>query len=508
MLPTYISFGLYLIMMIFIGMAFYDRKSSVDNYILGGRGLGSWVTAMSAQASDMSGWLLMGLPGSIYLAGSGDTWCAIGLAIGTLFNWLLVAPRIRVYSEITDSLTVCSFMGDRFKDPTGIIRVAAALVTFGFFAIYAGSGLVAAGKLFENMFHINYNLAVAIGAVVVLVYTLCGGFLAVCYTDLIQGILMFIAVVVIPILAVRTLQCGDIVNTMQERGITMSLVPAQWLQMIDNTDSMTAYEGFKFITDKAFFGLLAIISPLVWGLGYFGQPHIVVRFMGIKSHKALSKATLIAMIWVVVSLTAAVLIGTIGIGMYKDPTAIDSEKVFIHMIHDVCNPWIGGIFLAAIMAAIMSTIDSQLLAASSALAQDFYKVIFRKQASEKEMLHVNRFFVFLIMTFATCVALTDLKTIFAIVKFAWGGFGAAFGPVILMALYARRTTWQSALLGMLTGTAVMLTWYFTGINAYMYEILPAFVANLLVIWIINCIFPQDDPAVLAEFDKMRGIIKA
>ncbi len=485
MLPTLVSFGLYLCMMIFIGFYFYEKKSSVEKYILGGRGLGSWVTAMSAQASDMSGWLLMGLPGSIYAAGSGDTWCAIGLAVGTFFNWILVAPRLRVYSEVTDSITVPQFMGNRLNDPTGILRLVAALVTLGFFAIYAGSGLVAAGKLFESMFGIPYAGAVIIGAVVVLVYTLSGGFLAVCYTDLIQGILMFIAIVIIPLLAVRSLSDGAIAASLEARNLSISLLPKEI--------SLVALITF-------------IVSPFVWGLGYFGQPHIIVRFMGISSHKALKKSTIIAMIWVVISLAAAIVIGIIGIGMYPDPTTIDAEKVFIKMIGQLCNPWIGGIFLAAIMAAIMSTIDSQLLSASSALSQDFYKMLIRKDATEREMLNVNRIFVVVIMIFATSIALANLNTIFKIVQFAWGGFGAAFGPVILFSLYSRKMTWQSGLVGMIVGTAVMLGWKFSPLGPYMYEILPGFLANAIAIAVVNRIRPQQDPAVLEKFDKMKGIL--
>lgn len=482
---TIVSFVLYMVGMLGIGFYFYDRKSDVEKYLLGGRGLGSWVTAMSAQASDMSGWLMMGLPGSIYAAGSGDTWCAIGLAIGTFFNWWLVAPRLRVYTEITDSMTVSTFFGMRFKDPTNLLRVISALVILLFFSIYVGSGLVAAGKLFESMFNINYVLAVAIGALAVLIYTLCGGFLAVCYTDLVQGILMFFAIVIVPSLAVMKLADGSIAANMEARNLSLALFP----------------ETMNF---KAF---LAIISAAVWGLGYFGQPHIIVRFMGIDNHKSLRKSMIIAMIWVVISLACAVWIGAVAIGMYPDLPASEHERVFIKMIVDTCNPWICGIFLSAIMAAIMSTIDSQLLSASSALAQDCYKLIFRKNAGEREMLNANRGFVVLIMVFATVLALADLQTIFKIVQFAWGGFGSAFGPVVLMALYSRKTSWQSALVGMITGTIVMLAWKFSPWGAYMYEILPGFLANLVVILALNNVFPQQDEEVLAQFDKMTAIIK-
>ena len=487
MLATIVSFALYLVLLIAIGLIFYEKKSTVEKYLLGGRGLGSWVTAMSAQASDMSGWLLMGLPGTIYFAGIGETWCAIGLALGTFFNWILVAPRLRVYTEVTNSMTVPSFMGDRFRDPTGILRVVATLVTLVFFIIYAGSGLVAAGKLFESIFHIRYEVAVVVGGVVVVFYTLCGGFLAVCWTDLIQGILMFIAIVIVPILAVCcNLQPGAISANLEARQLQTSLFP----------------NGLNSAA------IIAAISSLAWGLGYFGQPHIVVRFMGIRSHKDLTKATTIAMTWVIISLAAAIIIGFIGVGMYEAPVdGKEAERVFIRMISDVCNPWIGGIFLAAILAAIMSTIDSQLLSASSSLSQDIFRPMFCPKASEATMLNVNRCGILLITVLAFVLALLNLQTIFKIVAFAWGGFGAAFGPVILVSLYSRKMTWQSALSGMLVGTIVMLTWKFCCTwGPSMYEILPGFFANLITIIYMNAILPQKDEKVLAEFDKMRSII--
>ena len=477
--PVYVTFALYLVMMIIIG-ALCCRKSNstIDDFLLGGRGLGSWVTAFSAQASDMSGWLLMGLPGAIYVAGSGDMWVAIGLLIGTVVNWLIVAPRLRLYTEKNKALTLSSFFAERFRDPSGLLRIVSAIVVVVFFSIYAGSGLVATGKLFNSMFGMSYKTAVVIGAVVLLVYTLLGGYLAVCWTDLFQGALMFIALIAVPLTALFVKP--EVMDLSKAGGI--SLFPG----------------GFSTTT------LVAAISGAVWGLGYFGQPHILSRFMSIKSVKLLPRATVIASIWVVISLAAAVFIGLIGRTMFPGLSAGESEKVFIKMIDAVCWPWLGGLFLAAILAAIMSTIDSQLLVLSSTLTSDFYSRYLRKEASAGELVWISRIFVALITVVACIMALAPSKTIFDIVKFAWGGFGAAFGPVVIMALYSRRTTWISALAGMVTGTVVMMVWYAMGWNSFMYEILPGFIANFIAINLVNIFVKQTNAEITGEFDSVKA----
>ncbi|MFA6815397.1 MAG: sodium/proline symporter PutP [Lentisphaeria bacterium] len=487
MFITFTMFALYLVLLIGIGIYFFERKSNVEKYLLGGRGLGSWVTAMSAQASDMSGWLLMGLPGSVYMLGIGEAWVAIGLAVGTILNWLLVAKRLRIMTELTSSLTVSSYIGKRFKDPTGIISSLAAIIIFVFFTIYAGSCMVAAGKLFESIFGMNYTTAVIVGGAVILFYTLCGGYMAVCWTDLIQGVLMFIAVIVVPLLAVSHMGDISIADAFSARNIPLSILPKKF----------------------DFAALLAIISTSAWGLGYFGQPHIIVRFMGITSHKAVKKATIIAIIWVVVSLAAAIFIGAISVALYQQPvlSANDSERVFIQMIAQFCNPWFGGIFLAAIMAAIMSTIDSQLLAASSSVSEDIYKKLFRRHADQRELMLVNRILILVIALLAMIMATMNFSTIFKIVSFAWGGFGAAFGPIILFSLYSRKMTWQAALAGMITGTAAMLIWKYCPWGHYMYEILPGFIVNTITIFICTALKPQDNPEILAQYDKMLTILQ-
>ncbi len=477
---TFVSFIGYLVLMVIIGLVFCSKNNTLSEYLLGGRGLGSWVTAISAQASDMSGWLLMGLPGAIYLGGMGDAWVAIGLGVGTLLNWLLVAKRLRIYTEKTTSLTLSSFFAERFRDPSGLLRAVSSIIILIFFTIYAASGLVAAGKLFDSMFNMNYQLAVVIGTVVVLAYTLLGGYLAVCWTDLLQGMLMVFAIVVVPLLAVGHSGGVDAVIAAGEAK-NLSLLP-------------NAGNGLT---------LLAIISCAVWGLGYFGQPHILSRFMSIKDVKLFPRTITIAMIWVVISLAGAVAIAFVAMPLYKGLNAGEAEKIFIKMVMDFFNPWFGGILLAAIMAAIMSTIDSQLLVSTSALTEDFYRRVIRRQATMKEALWVSRGFVVFISILAMLIALWPNDTIFNIVKFAWGGFGAAFGPVVIMALYSRKSTWLSALCGMITGTVVMVGWYMLGLNKYMYEILPGFAANFIVMWIINCFCVQKDPEILAQFDSVK-----
>lgn len=485
MTETYITFALYLLFMIIVGVYFFFKSKNISDYLLGGRAVGSWVTALSAQASDMSGWLLMGLPGAVYLAGLGEAWIAIGLGIGTLLNWLLVAPRLRVYTEKTNSMTLAAFFSLRFRDPTGYMRVFSAIITLFFFTIYAASGLNATGNLFEEMFKIKYQYSVIIGAAVLLTYTFLGGYLAVCWTDLFQGLLMFFALILVPVCAIRYAGGYDAINTaMQAKNLSFTLMP--------KADSTTL-------------AILAIFSTSAWGLGYFGQPHILVRFMSIKSASLLPRTINIAMIWVTFSLLAAVVIGFVAMPLFQNLDKQTCEKVFIYMVRDprIFNPWLGGIMLAAILAAIMSTIDSQLLVSSTTLTEDFYKFI-HCNASQKVLMQVSRTFVILITVVASGLALMRTETIFSLVKFAWGGFGAAFGPVVLASLYSRKTSWQSAFAGMITGTVTMLAWYVLGFGKYMYEIVPGFFCGLLTIFIMNRFFPQKNEIVFKEFEEVKN----
>jgi len=484
--PTLVTFIAYFIVLLGIGFYFYRRSANIEDYLLGGRAMGSWVTALSAQASDMSGWLLMGLPGAIYLGGMGNSWIAIGLFIGTVLNWKLVSTRLRVYTQKTNAITLPCFFEARFKDPTGLLRIVSAIIILIFFAIYASSGLVATGLLFESTFGVKYYNAVIIGGLVIIAYTFLGGFLAVCWTDLLQGALMVFAIVIVPVLTYHTVGGAQAIKeAMASKGISTSLIPQSQKLPI-----------------------LAVISTMAWGLGYFGQPHILVRFMSVKSLQKLSKSMAIAITWVFLSLSGAVVIGFIGIPMFENLSGGEEEKVFIYMIRKLFNPWFGGILLAAIFSAIMSTIDSQLLVLSSALSEDFYLKSIRKQASEKEIIWVGRACVILTSIIALIIAFVSDKTILEIVAFAWAGFGAAFGPLVLFALFSRKTSWQSALAGMVTGTVVLVLWKQVELSNTMYEIVPGFISNCLTIFLVNTFVGQKDESILKEFDDVVNEIRS
>ena len=460
MKETLITFVIYLIFLMGVGVYFYKKTETAEDYVLGGRGMGSWVTALSAQASDMSGWLLMGLPGAVYMTGMSQTWTAIGLTLGTYLNWKILAPKLRVQTEETDTMTLPNFLSKKLKDDTGTIRIFSAIVILFFFTVYSSSGLVAAGKLFASILGIDYKIAVIIGVGTIVFYTFMGGYLACCWTDFFQGTLMFLAILVVPVMAYFT---GG--------GIESIAYQAQIRDI-----SLSVLHGSKI-------GTMGIISALAWGLGYFGQPHILVRFMSVKNLEELNKARQIAMAWVLISLAGAVAIGITGIGLFTDISQIggDSEKIFIYMISKLFNPWVGGILLAAILSAIMSTIDSQLLVSASTLSEDFYRYI-KKDATEKQVMWTGRIGIIAISLVATIIAMDTNSHILSMVSYAWAGFGGAFGPAILMTLYCKNLNWRSVFAGMLVGVAVIILWKISGLSNYLYEILPAFVMNGLVVY--------------------------
>lgn len=460
MKETLITFVIYLIFLMGVGVYFYKKTETAEDYVLGGRGMGSWVTALSAQASDMSGWLLMGLPGAVYMTGMSQTWTAIGLTLGTYLNWKILAPKLRVQTEETDTMTLPNFLSKKLKDDTGTIRIFSAIVILFFFTVYSSSGLVAAGKLFASILGIDYKIAVIIGVGTIVFYTFMGGYLACCWTDFFQGTLMFLAILVVPVMAYFTGGgMESIAYQAQIRDISLSIL-----------------HGSKI-------GTMGIISALAWGLGYFGQPHILVRFMSVKNLEELNKARQIAMAWVLISLAGAVAIGITGIGLFTDISQIggDSEKIFIYMISKLFNPWVGGILLAAILSAIMSTIDSQLLVSASTLSEDFYRYI-KKDATEKQVMWTGRIGIIAISLVATIIAMDTNSHILSMVSYAWAGFGGAFGPAILMTLYCKNLNWRSVFAGMLVGVAVIILWKISGLSNYLYEILPAFVMNGLVVY--------------------------
>jgi len=480
-----VTFIVYLVFLLAIGFYFYRRSATIEDYLLGGRGMGAWVTALSAQASDMSGWLLMGLPGALYLGGLVESWIAIGLFAGTVLNWMLVAGRLRIYTETTGSITLPDFFQERFRSPGGILRIVSAVIILFFFTIYASAGLVAAGRLFETIFKFDYRLCVLIGGVIIVGYTFMGGFLAVCWTDLFQGLLMLAALVVVPIRACIRLGGMDAVKTAMElKNISTSFIPQD-----------TRYP------------MLAIVSAAAWGLGYFGQPHILVRFMSAKSLVKIRESMIIALVWVFVSLGGAVVVGLVAVGMFEGLSRGQEDKVFIYMIGELFDPWTGGILLAAILSAIMSTIDSQLLVSSSALTEDFYQKIIRPDASQKEIVLIGRLCVIIMSIMAAFLALFWEKSIMTIVKYAWAGFGAAFGPVVLFALFSRRTGWAGALAGMVVGAVVVVVWRLAGMSESMYEIVPGFAANCATIVLVDSFAGQSDAAVLEGFRQASTIIR-
>jgi sodium/proline symporter len=480
-IPILITFVVYFAVVLAIGVYFCKRSVNIADYLLGGRGMGAWVTALSAQASDMSGWLLMGLPGAVYLGGLSQVWIAVGLFAGTCLNWKAVSVRLRIMTERTDSITLPCFFEARFKDPTGLLRTVSAIIILIFFTIYASSGLVATGKLFESTFGIAYHWAVIVGGGIIIAYTFLGGFQAVCWTDLFQGMLMVAAIVIVPAVALTNMKgTGAISHQAHVREVSLSLMPrgGSW-------------------------PAVAIVSAMAWGLGYFGQPHILARFMSAQSRHKLNESMVIAIVWVLISLAGAVGIGLVGIGMFDELSGGEEEKVFIYMVRDLFNPWAAGILLAAILSAIMSTIDSQLLVSSSALTEDFYQKVIKKEAPEKEVIWVGRICVILISIVALLLSLRPNDTILGIVAYAWGGFGAAFGPLVLFSLYSKKTTWYSALAGMVVGTVILVLWKQTGLGETLYEIVPGFAANVVTMVVINLFRPQRDEDVLAVFKDIH-----
>ncbi|MCY6959251.1 sodium/proline symporter PutP [Clostridium sp. ZC22-4] len=483
-----IMFFIYLLAMMGIGLIFYFKTKDLSDYVLGGRQLGGWVTSLSAQASDMSGWLLMGLPGAAYLMGMGSIWIAIGLAIGTYLNWRIIAKRLRIYTQVSgDSLTLPDYFENRFRDSSKILRIVSAIFTLVFFLVYTSSGFVAGGKLFSTVFGISYIKALTIGAIVIVVYTFLGGFMAVCWTDFFQGMMMFGAVIVVPIIAVKSLGgISESVNII--KGINSNLL-----------SPFMDLKGYSI-------PLISIISSLAWGVGYFGQPHILVRFMAIKSAKEIRKARIIAIIWVIFSLSAAMIIGMLGLAYLDTPlVGNDSEKVFLVMVSKIFNPVLGGFLMAAVLAAIMSTADSQLLVTASSITEDFYKVLFRKNASEKELVFVSRLAVIIVAVIAYCLALDESSSILNIVAYAWAGFGATFGPTIILSLFWKRMTRNGALIGMIAGGITVILWKsLSGGIFELYEIVPGFIISIITIIIVSLLDKEPDDEIKREFDMVKS----
>ncbi len=481
--PIAIMFVAYAALMLYIGFYFYRQNKNTEDYFLGGRSLGPVVSALSAGASDMSGWLLMGLPGALYASGLIENYIAVGLSIGALLNWSFVAKRLRIYtSVIANSITIPDYFETRFDDDKHILRIVCAIVILIFFTFYVSSGLVGGAKLFEATFGIRYEYALTTGTLIIVAYTFLGGYKAVCWTDLLQGLLMMGALIVVP--AVMLYHLGGF-------GEAMAVIE----EIKPNALSMG--EGI---------GALSIVSALAWGLGYFGQPHILVRFMSIRSTKDIPAATFVGISWMVISLIGACFIGLLGIAyVYKfELTLQDPEKIFIVMSQLLFNPWIAGILLSAILAAIMSTASSQLLVSSSTIAEDFYKRIFNKEASSKTVMNLGRIGVLLVALVAFVISTDKESSVLSIVAYAWAGFGASFGSVMLFSLFWSRMTRIGAILGMITGAVMVVLWknYLAELfNFPIYEIVPGFVAASAVI-IIASLLTQVRPGTKAAYERM------
>lgn len=480
-----VSFVLYLAVMVAIGLFYWRRTTTVSQYILGNRELGRFVAALSAEASDMSGWLLIGLPGLAYVCGLQAGWVALGLALGTYLNWKYIAPRLRIYSGIAgNSLTLPEFFRNRFCDKSDLIGAVCAVYLLIFFVIYTSAQFVAGGKLFTTVFGIDYQTALLLGSLIVIAYTFTGGFLAVCMTDTIQGVLMFFAVLIVPITALLSL--GGPAATAAR-------------VMISNPNLLNPFVN----PDGSPLTLLAILSLAAWGLGYFGQPHILVRFMAIRRPEEIRDARRIAMVWVILSLSAAVAIGIVGRVFLAQPLdGAAAETVFMVMTMETFTAFLAGIILCGILAAIMSTASSILLVTASALSQDVYFPFFRPGAQDLELLWVSRFSVLVIAGLALLLGLNPDSQVFSIVAYAWAGFGAAFGPALIACLFWRRTTRNGVLAGILVGGLTVLVWKQYGFFG-LYELVPGFILSAMVIWIVSRLTPKPDPAVLEDFDRVQ-----
>ena len=504
--PMHITFAIYLIVVLLIGMAAYFSTKNFDDYILGGRSLGPFVTAMSAGASDMSGWLLMGLPGAIYASGLVESWIAIGLTVGAYFNWRLVAGRLRVHTEQSNNaLTLPDYFYNRFGAKGQAMKVISASIILVFFTIYCASGVVAGAHLFQSLFKdMSYEEAMWLGAGATIAYTFIGGFLAVSWTDTVQATLMLFALILTPVM------------------VYLSLGGVEQIQEAFTVAANSSGKNYSSLFAGS--SWLAIISTSAWGLGYFGQPHILARFMAAENVQSLGPARRIGMTWMIICMAGAIAVGYFGIAYFSaNPDNIGAldgkdERIFIGLAKLLFSPWIAGVVLSAILAAVMSTLSAQLLLCSSAITEDFYRGFLRKDASQAELVWIGRIMVLAISVIAILIAADPNRQVLKLVEFAWAGFGAAFGPVVILSLIWRRMTANGALLGMLAGAVVAICWRVyvrTPAEANspdsiwtIYEMVPGFLACWLVIWVVSLLDRRPEAAVLANFDQAQQKYRA
>ncbi|MCM1500418.1 MAG: sodium/proline symporter PutP [Clostridium sp.] len=502
-----LAFAAYMMIMVVIGAVYARRTKSSEDFFLGGRNLNGWVAALSAQASDMSGWLLMGLPGSIYAFGTGQAWIAVGLFIGTVCNWLFIASRLRRYTiRANNSLTLPAYLENRFHDKKRVLLVTSSVVIVIFFLVYTASALTAGGKLFASVFGVNYRVALTIGAVVILIYTFLGGFMAVCTTDFIQGTLMLVGVLIVPIIAYIFVGPDNLISVLNTSGVAGGA--SSYLNVMhDSGEPVSA---------------IYIISQLAWGLGYCGMPHILVRFMAVANEKELRKSKIIAIIWVAISLSFAVVIGIVGRAylyptILGETTDISAENVFIETIKkvfigDLNLAFVGGLLLCGILAAIMSTADSQLLVTASAVAEDLFKGIFKRDAEDKTVLNVSRITVVVVAVLAYIIALNPDSSVMGLVSNAWAGFGSAFGPIVLLSLYWKRVNLPGAIAGIVSGAATVIIWDYIslvggqtlGAVTGLYSLALGFFISLLLIVIVSLLTKAPSEEIYQEFDDMKN----
>lgn len=501
------AFAAYLLLMIVIGVVYMRKTKNSEDYFLGGRGLNAWVAALSAQASDMSGWLLMGLPGAIYAMGTGQVWIAVGLFIGTVFNWVCISGRLRKYTiTANNSLTIPAYFENRFRDKKKILLLVSSIVIVVFFLVYTASALAAGGKLFNTVFGIDYHAALAVGAAVILCYTFMGGFMAVCVTDFVQGTLMLVGLLIVPIIAYFMLP-GELSGLLDQSGVTGGA--ASFLNPLMNGE-----RPYTFVE---------IFSQLAWGLGYCGMPHILTRFMAVKNEKELKKSRVIAIVWDILSLGAACFIGVIGRAfllpeILGENGVASTESVFIEMIsklftENLALPFIGGLFLCGILAAIMSTADSQLLVTASAVSEDLYHNFIDKNADSRKIVNVSRGTVVVISILAFVIAWNPDSSVMGLVSNAWAGLGSAFGPIVLLSLFWRRTNLAGAIAGMVSGGLTVIIWDYIpivggqtlGSATGLYSLAVGFAVSALMIVIFSLTTKAPSKEITDEFDRVVSI---
>lgn len=476
-----VTFIIYLVILLIIGWIAFKATKSYDDYVLAGRGLNPWVTSLSAQASDMSSFLLMGLPGAAYVSGMSSIWTAIGLTAGTLFNWRYVAKRLRRFTEITNSMTISNFLEARFEDESKLLRIVTSIIIVVFFIVNISAELVGSGKLLSATFGYNYNFSLMIGLGIVVLYTVIGGFFAVAWTDFFQGMLIFLGVIMIPLILIPDVGgFGHIVNEMGKASPDL-------LAVMNNESGWLAFSGI-------------VIGALALSIGYPGQPHILVRFMAIKRPSEMRKGMLIAMVWVIASLYGAILIGLIGHG--ANMNVDDPENVIVYLAQTFLSPWMVGVIVAIVMSAIMSSVSSYLLVAATAVAEDFFAQIFNKQLDERTLKIIGQISIVLVSIIAFLLARPG-GFVFVLALFAWAGLGSSIGTVILLSLYWKRTTKWGAITGLIVGMLTTILWYSLGLSVYIHEIFPGFLLSMLSIIIVSLMTDPPSKEMMSALEQSK-----